>query len=222
MCSSCWVPVRVARSGREALDCLELRGSRRPAGHRHARDERLRSRPRHPQPAVRQATDAGGPDRLGPGRRPRRAREAGFDHHLVKPAEIEALQAKNSTVPWVGVRNYQARNFMRDGMKVGDGVLFYHSSCAEPGIIGIARVASTAYPDPTQFDATSPYYDAKSQPEEPRWLLVDVQVVKKVPNITLPELRARPELEDLMILRKGNRLSITPVEAKHWKAIVGR
>jgi predicted RNA-binding protein with PUA-like domain len=120
------------------------------------------------------------------------------------------------------VRNYQARNFMRDGMKVGDGVLFYHSSCAEPGIIGIARVASTAYPDPTQFDATSPYYDAKSQPEEPRWLLVDVQVVKKVPNITLPELRARPELEDLMILRKGNRLSITPVEAKHWKAIVGR
>jgi predicted RNA-binding protein with PUA-like domain len=134
----------------------------------------------------------------------------------------DALAAKNSTVPWVGVRNYQARNFMRDGMKVGDGVLFYHSSCAEPGIIGIARVASTAYPDPTQFDATSPYYDAKSQPEEPRWLLVDVQVVKKVPNITLPELRARPELEDLMILRKGNRLSITPVEAKHWKAIVGR
>jgi predicted RNA-binding protein with PUA-like domain len=134
----------------------------------------------------------------------------------------DALAAKNSTVPWVGVRNYQARNFMRDGMKVGDGVLFYHSSCAEPGIIGIARVASTAYPDPTQFDATSPYYDAKSQPEEPCWLLVDVQVVKKVPNITLPELRARPELEDLMILRKGNRLSITPVEAKHWKAIVGR
>jgi predicted RNA-binding protein with PUA-like domain len=80
----------------------------------------------------------------------------------------DALAAKNSTVPWVGVRNYQARNFMRDGMKVGDGVLFYHSSCAEPGIIGIARVASTAYPDPTQFDATSPYYDAKSQPEEPR------------------------------------------------------
>lgn len=134
----------------------------------------------------------------------------------------DALAAKNSTVPWVGVRNYQARNFMRDGMKVGDGVLFYHSSCAEPGIVGIARVASTAYPDPTQFDAKSPYYDAKSKPEEPRWLLVDVQVVKKIPNITLPELRARPELEELVILRKGNRLSITPVEAKHWKAIVGR
>ena len=133
----------------------------------------------------------------------------------------DALAAKNSTVPWVGVRNYQARNFMRDGMKVGDGVLFYHSSCAEPGIVGIARVASTAYPDPTQFDAKSPYYDAKSKREEPRWLLVDVQVVKKIPNITLPELRARPELEDLIILRKGNRLSITPVEPKHWKAIVG-
>lgn len=134
----------------------------------------------------------------------------------------DALAAKNSTVPWVGVRNYQARNFMRDGMKVGDGVLFYHSSCAEPGIVGIARVASTAYPDPTQFDAKSPYYDPKSKREEPRWLLVDVQVVKKIPNITLPELRARPELEDLIILRKGNRLSITPVEPKHWKAIVGR
>ena len=133
----------------------------------------------------------------------------------------DALAAKNSTVPWVGVRNYQARNFMRDGMKVGDGVLFYHSSCAEPGIVGIARVASTAYPDPTQFDPKSPYYDPKSKPEEPRWLLVDVQVVKKIPNITLPELRARPELEDLIILRKGNRLSITPVEPKHWKAIVG-
>ena len=134
----------------------------------------------------------------------------------------DALAAKNSTVPWVGVRNYQARNFMRDGMKVDDGVLFYHSSCAEPGIVGIARVASTAYPDPTQFDPKSPYYDPKSKPEEPRWLLVDVQVVKKIPNITLPELRARPELEDLIILRKGNRLSITPVEPRHWKAIVGR
>jgi len=134
----------------------------------------------------------------------------------------DALAAKNSTVPWVGVRNYQARNFMRDGMKVGDGVLFYHSSCAEPGIVGIARVASTAYPDPTQFDPKSPYYDPKSKREEPRWLLVDVQVTKKITNITLPELRARPELEDLVILRKGNRLSITPVEPKHWKAIVGR
>ncbi len=134
----------------------------------------------------------------------------------------DALAAKKSTVPWVGVRNYQARNFMRDGMQVGDGVLFYHSSCAEPGIVGIAEVASTPYPDPTQFDPKSPYYDPKSKPEEPRWMLVDVQVLRKIPNITLPALRARPELADLQVLRKGNRLSITPVEPKHWKAITGK
>lgn len=134
----------------------------------------------------------------------------------------DALAAENSTVPWVGVRNYQARNFMRDGMQVGDGVLFYHSSCAEPGIVGIGRVASTAYPDPTQFDPKSPYYDPKSKPEEPRWMLVDVQVLRKIPNVTLPALRARPELADLQVLRKGNRLSITPVEPQHWKAITGK
>ena len=142
-----------------------------------------------------------------------------------EPSEVsvdDALAAPKSTVPWTGVRNYQARNFMRDAMRVGDGVLFYHSSCAQPGIVGIARVASTPYPDPTQFDRKSHYHDPASKKEEPRWLLVDVQVVKKIPNITLPELRARPELEDLVILRKGNRLSITPVEPKHWKAIVGR
>lgn len=131
----------------------------------------------------------------------------------------DALAAKNATVPWVGVRNYQARNFMRDGMQVGDGVLFYHSSCAEPGIVGIARVASSAYPDPTQFDPKSPYHDPKSKKEDPRWLLVDVQVVEKTRNLTLPELRANPALEDLVILRKGNRLSITPVEATHWRLI---
>jgi predicted RNA-binding protein with PUA-like domain len=139
-----------------------------------------------------------------------------------EPAECsvdDALAAKKSTVPWVGVRNYQARNFMRDGMQVGDGVLFYHSSCAEPGIVGIARVASTAYPDPTQFDPKSPYHDPKSRPEEPRWLLVDVQIVEKTRNLTLPELRAHPALQDLVILRKGNRLSITPVEAQHWRLI---
>ena len=139
-----------------------------------------------------------------------------------EPAECsvdDALAAKNATVPWVGVRNYQARNFMRDGMRVGDGVLFYHSSCAEPGIVGIARVASSAYPDPTQFDPKSPYHDPKSVPEEPRWLLVDVQVTQKTRNLTLPELRSNPALEDLVILRKGNRLSITPVEAKHWRLI---
>ena len=131
----------------------------------------------------------------------------------------DALAAKKSTVPWVGVRNYQARNFMRDGMQVDDGVLFYHSSCAEPGIVGIARVASPAYPDPTQFDPKSPYHDPNSQKEEPRWLLVDVQVLEKTRNLTLPELRAEPKLEDLIILRKGNRLSITPVEPQHWRII---
>lgn len=131
----------------------------------------------------------------------------------------DALAAPKSTVPWVGVRNYQARNFMRDGMRVGDGVLFYHSSCAEPGIVGLAQVASTAYPDPTQFDPKSPYYDAKSKPAEPRWLLVDVKVLKKTRNLTLPELRATPALEDMVILRKGNRLSITPVEPQHWRMI---
>jgi predicted RNA-binding protein with PUA-like domain len=131
----------------------------------------------------------------------------------------DALAAKDATVRWVGVRNYQARNFMRDGMQPGDGVLFYHSSCAEPGIVGLARVASTAYPDPTQFDAKSPYYDAKSRPEEPRWLLVDVQVLKKTRNLTLPELRANAELQDLVILRRGNRLSITPVEPHDWRVI---
>lgn len=131
----------------------------------------------------------------------------------------DALAAPKATVPWIGVRNYQARNFMRDGMRVGDGVLFYHSSCAEPGIVGLAEVASTAYPDPTQFDPKSPYYDAKSKPAEPRWLLVDVKVLKKTRNLTLPELRAQAALEDLVILRRGNRLSITPVEPQHWRVI---
>jgi predicted RNA-binding protein with PUA-like domain len=141
-----------------------------------------------------------------------------------EPAECsvdDALAAPNATVPWTGVRNYQARNFMRDQMRVDDGVLFYHSSCAEPGIVGIGRVASTAYPDPTQFDKKSPYYDPASRPEEPRWLLVDVQVLRKIPNITLPELRARPELVEMLVLKKGNRLSITPVEPRHWKALAG-
>ena len=140
-----------------------------------------------------------------------------------EPSEVsvdDALAAPKSTVPWTGVRNYQARNFMRDGMRVGDGVLFYHSSCAEPGIVGIARVASTPSPDPTQFQPKSPYYDPASKQESPRWLLVDVQVLKKTRNLTLPELRADPQLQDLVVLRRGNRLSITPVEPRHWKRIL--
>jgi predicted RNA-binding protein with PUA-like domain len=139
-----------------------------------------------------------------------------------EPDEVsidDALAAPGATVAWTGVRNYQARNFMRDGMKVGDGVLFYHSSCPEPGIAGIARVASGIKPDPTQFDAKSPYYDAGARKEDPRWLLVDVQAVRKTRLLALPELRARPELAELIVLRKGNRLSITPVEPAHWKII---
>ena len=130
-----------------------------------------------------------------------------------------APAAPDATVPWTGVRNYQARNFMRDAMRVGDGVLFYHSSCAEPGIVGIARVASTSRPDPTQFDPKSPYFDPASKPDAPRWLLVDVQVLRKIPPLPLSELRTRPELADLLVLKRGNRLSITPVEPRHWQAI---
>ncbi len=140
-----------------------------------------------------------------------------------EPQEVsvdDALAAPRATVPWTGVRNYQARNFMRDAMRVDDGVLFYHSSCAEPGIVGIARVASTPYPDPTQFDAKSPYHDAASKRDAPRWTLVDVQVLRKTRNLTLPELRADPQLEDLLVLKKGNRLSITPVEPRHWRRIL--
>jgi predicted RNA-binding protein with PUA-like domain len=142
-----------------------------------------------------------------------------------EPAEAsvdDVLAMPNATVPWTGVRNYQARNFMRDLMQVGDGVLFYHSSCAEPGIVGIAQVASAAYPDPTQFDPKSPYFAAASKADAPRWLLVDVQVLRKTRNLTLPELRADAALQDLIVLKKGNRLSITPVESAQWRTILQR
>ena len=131
----------------------------------------------------------------------------------------DALAAPDATVPWTGVRNYQARNFMRDDMRVGDGVLFYHSSCAEPGIVGIARVASGAKPDPTQFDPHSPYFDAKSQPEAPRWQLVDVQALRKTRVLGLAEMRSVPELAEMQVLKRGNRLSITPVTPGQWRAI---
>ncbi len=131
----------------------------------------------------------------------------------------DALAAPKHTVPWIGVRNYQARNFMRDSMCVGDGVLFYHSSCAEPGIAGLARVASKPKPDLTQFDGKSPYFDPTAKPEEPRWMLVDVQAVRKTRLLNLPELRLHPELTELLVLKKGNRLSITPVDARHWQVI---
>ena len=131
----------------------------------------------------------------------------------------DALAAPQATVPWTGVRNYQARNFMRDAMQVGDGVLFYHSSCPEPGIAGVARVASAVYPDPTQFDPKSPYFDPKSTPDKPRWLLRDVKAEKKTRLLSLAEMRATPALADMVVLQRGSRLSITPVSAEHWRLI---
>ena len=133
----------------------------------------------------------------------------------------DALAAPERTVPWTGVRNYQARNFMRDAMHIGDGVLFYHSSCPEPGIAGIARVASGVKPDPTQFEPDSPYFDPKSKPEDPRWLLLDVQALRKTRLLGLPELRSVPALADMRLLQRGNRLSITPVTAGEWDVIEG-
>jgi predicted RNA-binding protein with PUA-like domain len=134
----------------------------------------------------------------------------------------DLVKAPRKTTAWFGVRNYQARNYMRDHMRVGDGVLFYHSSCPEPGIAGLAEVASTPYPDASQFDPKSPYYDAKSRREEPRWMLVDVKLVKKTRLLSLEEMRAIPALEDMVTLRRGNRLSITPVTPAEWKAVLKR
>jgi predicted RNA-binding protein with PUA-like domain len=128
--------------------------------------------------------------------------------------------APQQTLPWVGVRNYQARNFMRDDMQLGDSVLFYHSSCPQPGIAGIARVSRLAYPDATQFDPTSKYYDPTATPEAQRWLHVDVQLVRKLPLISLAALRAEPALAGLRILQRANRLSITPVEQADWTTLL--
>jgi predicted RNA-binding protein with PUA-like domain len=130
--------------------------------------------------------------------------------------------ARKKVEPWTGVRNYQARNFMRDGMQVGDGVLFYHSSCAEPGVAGIAEVATAAHPDPTQFDRKSDYYDAASKREEPRWFLVDVKFKRKLKRvIPLTELKSRPELEGFALVSRGNRLSVLPVTKTQWDFILG-
>jgi len=127
--------------------------------------------------------------------------------------------APRKTAPWFGVRNYQARNYMRDQMRVGDGVFFYHSSCEEPGIAGIAKVASSAHPDSTQFDRKSPYFDPKSSRDAPRWLHVDVKLVRKTRLIGLAELRRHPELAAMRVLARGNRLSITEVEPDEWEFI---
>ena len=131
----------------------------------------------------------------------------------------DALAAPRATVPWTGVRNYQARNFMRDQMKIGDGVLFCHSGCEQPGIVGLAEVASAPYPDPTQFDRKSDYYDPASKAESPRWVMVDVHVLRKTKPLPLIDLRAHPELASMRVLQKGNRLSITPVSAAEWRFI---
>jgi predicted RNA-binding protein with PUA-like domain len=140
-----------------------------------------------------------------------------------EPDEVsidDVMSAKGKTVPWFGVRNYQARNFMRDAMKIGDGVLFYHSSCPEPGIAGIAEVVSGPYPDATQFDPKSHYYDPKATQEQPRWISVDVKGVRKTRLLSLAEMRTLPQLEDMVVLQKGSRLSITPVTPAQWKHVM--
>ena len=131
----------------------------------------------------------------------------------------DLARAPRQSTAWFGVRNYQARNFMRDQMQVGDAVLFYHSSCPEPGIAGLAEVCTAAYPDKTQFDRKSEYYDAKSTPGNPRWVNVEVKFVKKTRILGLPELRAHKQLAGMRLLARGNRLSITPVDPHEWKFI---
>ncbi|HEU6454663.1 MAG TPA: EVE domain-containing protein [Roseateles sp.] len=140
-----------------------------------------------------------------------------------EPDEASILDLQRAgTLPWTGVRNYQARNFMRDDMSVGDGVLFYHSSCPEPGIAGLAEVCSAAYPDATQFDPASPYHDPKSKPEAPRWVHVDVRWRETTRLLSLKDMREAPELASMRVLEKGSRLSITPVTSAEWDAVLKR
>jgi predicted RNA-binding protein with PUA-like domain len=149
----------------------------------------------------------------------------GMPYWLMKsePDEVsfdDVMKAPGGMVAWFGVRNYQARNFMRDQMQPGDGILFYHSSCAVPGVAGIARVASGAYPDATQFEEGGKYFDPKATRETPRWISVDVQAVAQGRYLPLSELRGVPELEDMVLLQKGSRLSISPVTPGQWKRIL--
>lgn len=134
---------------------------------------------------------------------------------------FDDLKARvKKTEPWNGVRNYQVRNLMRDDMNLGDLGFFYHSSCPQPGIAGVVKIVREAYPDHTQFDPASDYFDAGSKQEAPRWLMVDVKWHADFPTfVTLDALRADPKLADLATLRRGNRLSITPVEKAHWERI---
>ena len=131
----------------------------------------------------------------------------------------DLVKAPGQTTSWFGVRNYQARNFMRDEMKVGDRAFFYHSSCPEPGIAGIVSIAAPAHPDVSQFDPKSPYYDAKSKRDAPCWVNVDVKLVEKTRLVSLAELRETAALAGMVTLRKGNRLSITPVTPAEWKVV---
>ncbi|MFT7127817.1 MAG: putative RNA-binding protein with PUA-like domain [Pseudoalteromonas tetraodonis] len=135
---------------------------------------------------------------------------------------IDDLIAKpNQTEHWDGVRNYQARNMMRDDMKLGDQVFFYHSSCKEIGVVGVMEVACESYPDHTGFDSSSKYYDSKSSEDKPRWFMIDVKFVRKFSRtITLAQIKANPLLEDMRLIKKGNRLSINPVTKDEWKAIL--
>ena len=134
---------------------------------------------------------------------------------------LDDLEAVDSE-PWDGVRNYQARNMMRDQMKVGDQVFFYHSNCKVPGIVGIAEVVREGYPDHTAFDPEAKYYDPKSDPDNPRWYMVDLRFVRRLKRtITLQELKEHPELADMPLVRKGNRLSVMPVTASDWAFILG-
>ena len=148
-------------------------------------------------------------------------------HWLMKSEPDEAsiddlVRAPRQTFAWTGVRNYQARNFIRDLMQPGDDVLFYHSSCASPGIVGLARIAGPAAPDETQFDPASPYFDAKATREHPRWLQIDVELVRRTRPLPLAEMRAAPELASMQVLRRGNRLSITPVTDAEWDAVLAK
>ncbi|AWL06230.1 EVE domain-containing protein [Massilia oculi] len=140
-----------------------------------------------------------------------------------EPDEVsfdDVLSAPGQTVAWFGVRNYQARNFMRDAMAVGDGVLFYHSSCAVPGVAGLAEIASGPYPDATQFDPASHYHDPKATHETPRWISIDVRAREAGRYLPLAEMRTIPALESMVLLQKGSRLSISPVTRSEWDAVV--
>ncbi|HEY6281848.1 MAG TPA: EVE domain-containing protein [Burkholderiales bacterium] len=139
-----------------------------------------------------------------------------------EPSEFcidDLAAAPGKTTTWFGVRNYQARNFMRDQMRVGDKAFFYHSNYEEPGIAGIAEVCKLAYPDATQYDRKSKYYDPKATSQNPRWFNVDVRLVRKTCLVSIKELRGHRELANMRVLQKGNRLSITPVDPREWEFI---